>query len=148
MFPRVAAEQERREQVNKTMEEFRSYAAAHPENYYLMDVYSTVDFSEKLLAADGEAYKNYDLLGGWVFHSPLQREKVEKYSGSQDIPLSEALLGEGFCFVIESTGDISPIENWYKAQGTTPEFTEIDRVGSGDNPLIIYQLSEGKEADS
>ena len=148
MFPRVAAEQTRREKVNKTIEEFQSYAAAHPENYYLMDVYSTVDFSEKLFAGDSESYKNYDLLGGWVFHSPLQKKKAEYHSGEAGFALSEAMLKEGVYFVMESGGDKEPIINWYEAHGIVLEFVEEARVGSPENPLVIYQLIKGKERDS
>lgn len=147
MFPRVEKEQARREQVNAVIEEFRQYAAEHKDNYYLFDVYSTVDFSEKIFLQDSSLYKNYDLLGGWVFHSPLQRKKLDRYSGG-DISLSEALRKKGFYFVAEQKGDVTPILDWYEAQGAAVELTRAEQIGKGENPLVIYRLTDRTEADS
>lgn len=48
---RVQAESARRAQVNQPYLAYLQYCADHPENFYFTDVYSTVDFSEKMFAA-------------------------------------------------------------------------------------------------
>ncbi|MGN1313709.1 MAG: hypothetical protein ACI4VG_01695 [Lachnospiraceae bacterium] len=148
MFPAVKKEQIRRQDVNKTIEELRDYTAAEPDNYYLLDVYSTVAFSEKMFSAHSAEEKNYDILGGWVCHSPLQKRIISEYAGDSEITVSEALLLENFYFVLESAGDASAIIRWYEASGKAVELTEKARVGNGDNPLIIVKISEQGEKDS
>lgn len=71
-------EQRRRESVNAEWEALRAYFAEHEENFYLLDVYSTVAYSERMLPADNR-YRNYELCGGWAAKSPIYAEKLSRY---------------------------------------------------------------------
>ena len=75
---RTVQEYERREQINETDRAARDYYRAHPENLYLADVMSTVDFSQKLFCGERE-FGNYDLLGGWLCRSPLAEKKLRAF---------------------------------------------------------------------
>lgn len=139
-FPRVAEEKSRREQVNETMEEFQKYTQGKPDNYYYLDVYSTVAYSEKLFEEDSNERKNYDILGGWVCHSPLQIQVLEEYAGNADVGIARALFMDNFYFCINSQRETDFLTMYYEALETPVELTEIDRVGEGDDVLIIYRV--------
>lgn len=145
MFPRVAEEQTRRQRVNESMEAFQAYAAKEEESYYYFDVYSTVYFTEKLFAQNGEKRKNYDILGGWFNRSPLQKGVVWEYAKEAGITISQALLTDNFYFVAERQGDMSPVLLWYEAAEAAVEVKEVTALGRGENPLVVYQLRINEE---
>jgi|GEM_PF-488995 len=70
------AEYVRREGINVRYQAFLDYCAARPEALILTDVYSTVDFSEKIFDNNKVTVYNWDLLGGWVCKSPLQKKRL------------------------------------------------------------------------
>lgn len=74
----VEAEQERRKSVNAEWDALRAYFAEHEENFYLLDVYSTVAYSERMFPADN-SYRNYELCGGWAAKSPIYAKKLSRY---------------------------------------------------------------------
>ena len=55
------------------------YFAEHADNRYLLDVYATVDDSRDALALTQDRTENYLLLGGWITHSPLVKEKLQSW---------------------------------------------------------------------
>lgn len=129
LYPAVTAieiEQERREQVNEQVVLFDDYAKQNSENYYYLDVYSTVAFSEKMFQNVDNRLKNYSIMGGWGAKSPLQKEITMKFAfgtwndgptavvGSMSV--AEQLLLENFYFVIEQGGDVSFLEDFYATQ--------------------------------
>ena len=74
----VEQEQERRELVNAEWDGLRAYFAEHEENFYLLDVYSTVAYSERMFPTDN-SYRNYEICGGWPAKSPIYAEKLSRY---------------------------------------------------------------------
>lgn len=52
------------------------YCRMHPENDFLVDVYSTVDYSGKVWESKKER-ENYLLAGGWMTKSPLLMERIQ-----------------------------------------------------------------------
>ena len=163
-FVEVKNEQSRREQIMAKQNLWDDFAKANPEKYYYLDVYSTISFTEKMFKDVDNNQKNYDLLGGWVCHSPLQEEARGKYidmdsmkdisletdhvSGDEDIleeetiSIAELLLTDNFYFVAESNRDITFMEDFYKSKGkkVTLELQEI--IGEGENPFMVYQIVE------
>ena len=139
-FEKVKTEQSRREQVMVNQKLLDEYAKENPENYYYLDVYSTVSFVEKMFAEVDNSRKNYDLLGGWFYHSPLQKENMMKYA--QSTTMEEALLKENIYFVAEKEAKISFIEDYYKTKNIKVVLKLQDTVGEGENPFQIYKITE------
>lgn len=148
----VKKEESRREQNLKIQKTWDDYAKNHPENYYYLDVYSTVNFMEKIFVDVDNRQKNYDLLGGWVCHSPLQAEARERYitdsSPQGAVPkeqaesIAEALLRDNFYFVAESSCDPGFMEEFYASRGRKVVLELQDTVGEGENPFLVYRILE------
>ena len=110
------------------------------ENYYYLDVYSTVGFVEKMFADVDNSRKNYDLSGGWFYKSPLQKENMLKYT--ECTTMEEALLKENVYFVAEKDAEVSFIEDYYKIKDKKVVLEVQDTVGEGENPFLIYKVME------
>lgn len=140
MWQMVDAEIVRRESVNEAMVGFDAYARSHSENYYYMDVYSTVAFSEKMFEDVDNSQKNYDLLGGWVSGSPLQKQATGNYYKDM-LSRAELLLLDNFYFVIEDGRDISFLRDFYRTLGIEIEVDVTDTITGDETTLVIYEVS-------
>jgi len=140
MWQMVDAEIVRRESVNEVMVKFDAYAKSNSENYYYMDVYSTVAFSEKMFADVDNSQKNYDLLGGWVSGSPLQKQVTTNYYKDM-LSRAELLLLDNFYFVIEDGRDISFLRDFYRTLGMEIEVNIADTIAGEDTTLVIYEVN-------
>lgn len=67
----VLTEQKKREEINRPYEELKAYCRENEEDYYYVDVRSTVYFSEKMFAKVDNTKRNYDIIGGWACKSPV-----------------------------------------------------------------------------
>jgi hypothetical protein len=137
----VTVESYRRADVNAPYEEYLAYCSGHPDFYYLTDVYSTVDFSEKMFGAaagstrDGAA--NHDLMGGWACKSPLMVKKLEKFGYNN---MKDALTGNDGCFaVVETGGDTSFLTDYYASSGEKIRADEYDRIG---NSFTVFRVTK------
>lgn len=135
----VKTEMVRRESVNAVIQEFDAYAEANPDNYYYIDVYSSVDFSEKMFADVDNTQKNYDILGGWADRSPLQKQSTRNYHVDA-LSRAELLLQDNFYFVCEPKTDIEFLEEFYGGHGMIISITETDRLETEEKALSIYKL--------
>lgn len=135
----VSAEMERREEVNGVMVEFDAYAKNHPGNYFYMDVYSTVDFSEKMFESVDNAQKNYDILGGWASGSPLQKQATANYHKDM-LSRAELLLQENFYYVCEDGSDTEFLKEFYSGHGAIVDLAETDKIGKNGKPLVVYKI--------
>lgn len=61
---------------NKEWVVLTEYCRMHPENDFLVDVYSTVDYSGKVWE-NRKTRENYLLAGGWMTQSPLLMERIQ-----------------------------------------------------------------------
>ena len=134
------AEMLSREDANERMVAFDAYSEENPQNYYYMDVYSTVAFSEKMFEDVDNAQKNYDLLGGWVSGSPLQKDATLLYYG-ESISEAELLLQGNFYFVIEKERSLDFLYEFYATQGITLTTEVVDEIGNKENPLVVHEVS-------
>lgn len=116
----TAEEAGRREQVNTVYQSMLEECRKHPEQFYFADVYSTVDFSEKMFAGADNTPVNYDLLGGWCSKSPLQREKLA-YFGLPAI--REALLLPQVRLYQETGSDTGWLTRYYESRGIAVSVT-------------------------
>ncbi len=139
MMQKADEEQERRQEVNTVMCLFQEYAADHPEDYFYMDVYSTVDFSEKMFVNVDNSQKNYDILGGWASGSPLQKDATIPYR-DEAFSRAEFLLQDNFYYVCEDGSDITYLKDFYSGHGVIVELTEEERISSRVQTLIVYRI--------
>ena len=137
---KVNAEQTRRGQVMEKQNMLDDYAKANPENYYYLDVYSTINFVEKMFKDVDNSQKNYDLLGGWLCKGPLQKQNLQKYA--KVVTIEEALLEENIYFVAEEEEDITFMKDYYESKGKDIELELQETIGENDNPFLIYKVTE------
>jgi len=140
-YQKVKAEQLTRENLLVNQELLDDYCKEHGENYYYLDVYSSVAFVEKVYKNVDNSHKNYDLLGGWLCHSPLQKQL---FNGNME----ENLLQENFYFVIENIGDTAFLTDYYGAKGIEVILELQDTVGEGENPFLIYKVVQDSGKNS
>lgn len=121
----VAGEQERREAVNQPYQELYGYLTGeeHKENFYLIDVYSSVAYSEKMFEGVDNSLDNYDIMGGWACKSPLQRKKLALF-GIEN--MEQALREqENVYFVRKDSEDMQWLFDYYEGHGTPVEAQKI-----------------------
>ncbi|MGN1022549.1 MAG: hypothetical protein ACI4OJ_03550, partial [Lachnospiraceae bacterium] len=132
----AGAEYERRSGVNGDYAALTSYAADHPENFYLVDVYSAVDYTEKLFGGDITRSLNWDFAGGWCAKSPLAAKKLSLYGITDP---GEALLSDDVFFVAKKGSDFSWLSDFYQSNGKTVEIIEGEEIGE---ELCVYRVQE------
>lgn len=135
----VNAEMQRRESVNAAMEALDAYAKQNPENYYYIDVYSSVSFSEKMFQNVDNSQKNYDILGGWASGSPLQKQAVEGYH-KDELTRAELLLQDNFYFVCKEETNTEFLEEFYSGQGAVVSVNATEQIETEQMKLLIYKL--------
>ena len=152
-----------REKINSYARAIDEYCALHPENFYWEDVYSTIiegeTFNEKMFEAPGrmsadhgrfgnsddgstqtaEAFKNYDLIGGWCMNSPLLKDKIAVY-GIEDI--ADDLIHSGNTYVISADiYDTDWISDYYEETGIAVSVTRVDTIA---DYFGVYQCTTDK----
>ncbi|MBD5453021.1 MAG: hypothetical protein HDR30_01670 [Lachnospiraceae bacterium] len=138
----VSAEQERREEVNRDNAAIAQYCRAHPDNFYFEDVYSTVEFSEKMFRDVDNSLANYDIMGGWMCKSPLYREKLEKFG---IVTMEESLLSADNVYFIMETGEPDVSTDWlrayYREKGIAVSIEAVESIGDG---YKVYRIERGE----
>ena len=130
----VRQEYDRRETVNAACREVMDYCAAHTGRLFLEDVYSTVDFSEKI-AVDREKPFNYDLLGGWLVKSPLTEKKLAAFGFSS---MGEAVKnGPPVSLLTEAGSDLQWLETLFEQEGCP---LRVLRTGEIAGSVDVYQV--------
>ena len=138
------AEKARREEVNLMNEALQAYCAKHPKEYYYVDVYSTVAFSQKLFLYGNSEISNYDILGGWFSKSPLSDEKAARF-GITDAE-TDFLEKDNLYFIAEKTADLSWITHYYSEKGKKVNLVCKDTITVKESdrkevlPLFVYQI--------
>jgi hypothetical protein len=110
----------------------------HSQNFYWIDVYSSVSYSEKMFTYVDNGIDNYDILGGWACKSPLQVEKLDAF-GYKDIQSS--LLTDNSYLVISSEYSTDWLVAYYNDKGIKIVPNEVDVVGG----FKIMKISEETE---
>lgn len=135
----VAADQVYRAQTNKPYLDLYEYFAEHPDNFYFIDVYSSVSYSEKMFKNVDHTLDNYDIMGGWANKSPLYRKKLATF-GIPD--MEQGLLSmEQVYFVKKETEDMDWLFSYYEDHGTPVTATLIDTV---DDAFEVYAVESAE----
>lgn len=137
---RVGEENSRREYVNLPMETLALYAQENPDNFYYLDVYSTVAFSQKMFSADDGIIQNYDIMGGWTSKTELSRKKETAY-GIQDVE-KDFLTKDTLFFAAQKERDVTWLTDYYRELGKTVTVLKTESLGEKETDFIIYRLKE------
>ena len=141
---RTAEEYVRREQTNETDRRARDFYRAHPENLYLADVMSTVDFSQKLFAPE-EGYGNYDLLGGWLCKSPLTEKKLRSFGYTS---MEEAITeGENVYLAGKPETSWDWLTAFLAEQGIRAKIQSVDVIESSSGGWRIWKCVRADAQD-
>lgn len=135
---KVTKEYTRREEMNAKWDTLRNAMRADTEHFYLLDVYSTVPFSEKMFTGETPVYRNYDCMGGWLVKSPLAKEKRMVY-GFADA--AEGLLSGKAFFVSDHTKEERKpdfIKEYFAEQSTAVTINKVTDVSD----FSVYQIEK------
>lgn len=80
----VIAKTNKRNENNVMQTEMYTYTVQHPRNYFLIDVYSSVGFTEELFEDTKLGKANTQLAGGWAAKSPLDAQKQSHYTDKSE----------------------------------------------------------------
>lgn len=134
----------RREEVNLHLLALQDYVEQYPDNFYFLDVFSTVAYSEKMFAGVDNSLANCDLMGGWAVKSPLTEKKLSVFSISS---MEEGLLYMDNVFVVVKEPQGNPtLEEWmsayYAGKGISVSLDRTDTVSlNGETIFGVYTLS-------
>lgn len=141
----TSAEEVTRAANGTAYRQLQAYARDHAENVYLLDVYSTVTFSDPVGSA-ASVPVNLELLGGWACKSPLDIEKLqglgldtetEYVSGTG---LFDNLLRKDCVYVATETGsDMTWLVDFYASKGVSVQVRCVDVI---EENWEIYAVQE------
>lgn len=107
------------------------------ENFYFIDVYSSVAYTEKIYVNVDNSMDNYDIMGGWACKSPIWRKKLAAF-GIEN--MEEALVTRQDVYYVQETGaETEWLVRYYADQGQTITLKPVEE------PLEefeIYRLAE------
>ncbi len=104
-------------------------------NFYLIDVYSSVGYTEKMFEKVDNSLDNYDIMGGWACKSPLWRKKLSLF-GIED-PAKALIEREDVYYVQEAGADMSWLGRYYEEMGVKISAERAEAVGDA---FEIYRL--------
>lgn len=139
VWKNTAAGQRERADKNQDYAALQEYCRNNSDNYYLVDVYSTTVFSEKMFDNVDNSMKNYDIIGGWASKSPVNQAALAVY-GIQDT--EKALLeNTNLYFLSDSRNMDGWLEAYYQSRGIKIQALPIKKL---DNTvykdLTVYQV--------
>lgn len=128
--------------ANGTDAAMKDYCRSHEENFYFIDVYSSVSdpatgipYSEKIFSSDGNKLSNYDIMGGWLTKSPLYSKKLRAFGlGSMEESLA---CNENVYLMIELEKGTDLLIDFYKDQNIMIDTELIETI----NGIIgVYKI--------
>lgn len=140
----VRAEYTAREATNRDWAALQEYVGAREENFYFVDVYSTVRYSEKLFCSVDNTISNYDIMGGWASKSPLNKKKLQYFGIAS---MEQSLLEQDNVFVIVQAEEPQSlpsfeesISGYYAERGEMTELYRVDGIFlDGEEIFSIYK---------
>jgi hypothetical protein len=112
------------------------------DNFYFIDVYSSVLYTEKMFKDVDNTLANYDIMGGWACKSPLWRKKLSAF-GIEN--MEQALVSrEDVYYVQESGADTEWLVKYYEDRGMEVQCRLVDTVGDA---FEVYEIRSVQEND-
>lgn len=131
----------RKAEANARYEQFYSYLGneENRDNFYFIDVYSSVAYTEKMFVNVDNSLDNYDIMGGWACKSPLWRKKLAVF-GITD--MEKAFVERADVFYVQETGaDTGWLYQYYEDHGVGITMELIEVTGG---EFEIYQIKESE----
>ncbi|MBR0172014.1 MAG: hypothetical protein IJQ21_04430 [Lachnospiraceae bacterium] len=126
---------ETREAVKTRFDPLFAYMDEHPENFYFMDVYSWVPYTEKLFDGVSARPANRDIMGGWACKSPVYEEKLAAYGMTS---MADGLAGETAYYVQETGKDTGWLGAYYEGDGKSVRLAEESVIDGG---FTVYSVT-------
>ena len=112
------------------------YLREQKDNFYFIDVYSSVAYTEKMFVNVDNSLANYDIMGGWACKSPLWRKKLSAF-GIEN--MEEALTDRSDVYYVQEKGaDTGWLSEYYEDHGDPISLTLVDTV---DGSFEIYSVT-------
>ena len=126
---------------NLPYQELYQYLRQQSDDFYFIDVYSSVGYTEKMFVDVDNSLANYDIMGGWACKSPLQRKKLAAFGISN---MEEALLTQDNVYYVQEKGaDTRWLIRYYRDHGR--EITLIrEKAFAGFEIYSLQETAEGK----
>lgn len=126
---------------NLPYQELYQYLRQQSDDFYFIDVYSSVGYTEKMFVDVDNSLANYDIMGGWACKSPLQRKKLAAFGISN---MEEALLTQDNVYYVQEKGaDTRWLIRYYRDHGR--EITLIrEKALAGFEIYSLQETAEGK----
>lgn len=136
---RTQIEYDRREEVNTAYLSLLEYCKENPGEFYFLDVYSTVAYSEKLFTGEGNGLRNYDFLGGWANKSPLAKKKLQEFGMDS---IQSGILSNKNVFVVSHVKrPIVWLEEYLAGVGIQAVSEAVDYIwDNGEEAFVVYQV--------
>lgn len=138
----VAVEQARREEVNAPYQELYTYLSGEERkgNFYFIDVFSSVSYSEKMFENVDNSMDNYDIMGGWACKSPLWKKKLAAFGIES---MEQALKDrEDVFFVRKVSEDMDWLEEYYQGHGTPVETSLVETIAGEFEIYAVHGLAD------
>lgn len=139
----------RREELNQIWKNFQTYCSLEEnrDNFYFVDVYSTVDYSQKMFENVDNSLQNNDIMGGWACKSPLYEKKLSAFGMTS---MEEALISQPGIYIAadETETDLQWLVKYYSDHGKTISLEEVGRITGeqtgqfGDRCIVIWRLKQ------
>ena len=126
---------------NLPYQELYQYLRQQSDDFYFIDVYSSVGYTEKMFVDVDNSLANYDIMGGWACKSPLQRKKLAAFGISN---MEEALLTQDNVYYVQEKGaDTKWLIRYCRDHGR--EITLIrEKALAGFEIYSLQETAEGK----
>ncbi len=129
---------EKKALANSSYEQLYDYLGSeeNKDNFYFIDVYSSVGYTEKMFVNVDNSLDNYDIMGGWACKSPLWRKKLSCF-GITD--MEKALIGRDDVYYVQETGaDTKWLVSYYEDHGSRVRLTLADTIADS---FEIYRIT-------
>ena len=131
-----------RTEYNKAYESLEAYFKDNPDNFYFVDVYTSVayadtgfTYSQKMFTKADNSMSNHILMGGWASKSPIEKEKLIKVFGSSDMEAD--LLADNAYVVADKDTEMDWLTNYYSFKNKDITIEKIDLVA---DEFVIYKV--------
>lgn len=140
-FTRTDADVEAKAENNICYNELYGYLSQeeNQKNFYFIDVYSSVAYTEKMFADVDNSLDNYDIMGGWACKSPVWEKKLAAFDIDN---MQKALITRDDVFYVQRTGkDTTWLYAYYADQGID---ITMELVDDPVEAFEIYRICSNK----
>lgn len=137
-FTKTSADVDTKAQNNICYNELYAYLSSeeNQKNFYFIDVYSSVAYTEKLFVDVDNSMDNYDIMGGWACKSPIWEKKLAAYGIDN---MEEALITMDNVFYVQRKDKDA---TWlYRYYADRDMMLTMEPVAEPVEEFEIYKLS-------